>query len=60
MIVNERWRTADPAIGIGTVNGMVEVIEHPQDTPFFRITDDSQLVDQAKESIAKEGCRKEP
>lgn len=44
---------------IVTVNGLTEVLEHRYSSQ-FRVVDDVTLVAQAKESVSKGECRKEP
>jgi len=45
---------------IVTVDGVIEVISHPVLGPVFEVNDDPEVVRQARESLAKGECRKEP
>jgi hypothetical protein len=45
---------------IVTVNGVMEVIEHPDRTNQFRVSDDASVAQQARNSLAKGECRREP
>jgi len=45
---------------IVTVGGAMEVIEHPGMTNRFRVSDELSVVQQARDSLARGECRREP
>lgn len=45
---------------IVTVRGAMEVIEHPGMTNRFLVTDDPSVLQQARDSLARGECRREP
>jgi hypothetical protein len=49
-----------PEFVIVKVGGSVDVIEHKQLTPVFRMSDDPEILREARESIARGECRHEP
>ena len=42
------------------VRDSVDVVEHKQLTPVFRMSDDPEILREARESIVRGECRREP